>query len=337
MIHGSIRIINNALTSAVKHPIFIMQQPVFFSSRNAILSGLLFFTFISGVFATDTNANGPIVVTIKPLFSLVSHLTETVETPVLLMKQPQSPHHFRMRPSERHLLSNARMIVWTGPQMESYLSKIIQQQSKTTVIVTTMQADDIKLIAARKKHDRHEDKEGAVQHPEHHTIDPHLWLSTGNAIAISRQIAAALISSDPEHAVIYKSNLQQLVSKISQTKAHIDSVLKNRSLPFIAFHDAFQYFEAEFGLNYIDSISFDEESGVSLKHLRRIRKEIHEHNVRCLVYQEPKPAIVDSLSRQTSITASALDPLGLNINDNKNAWFEIMFQLSADFNFCLKP
>ncbi len=37
------------------------------------------------------------------------------------------------------------------------------------------------------------------------------------------------------------------------------------------------------------------------------------------------------------IKAFALDPLGLNVSNDKNAWFEIMQQLAVGFNLCLKP
>ena len=86
--------------------------------------------FILFILPTSAYAEipGTIVVTIKPLYSLVAHLTDGITTPVLLMKQMQSPHHYNMRPSERRLLANARMIIWTGPQMETSLNKIIEQQ-----------------------------------------------------------------------------------------------------------------------------------------------------------------------------------------------------------------
>ncbi len=85
------------------------------------------------------SSDGPVVVTIKPLYSLVAQLTEGIEEPVLLMKQMPSPHHYSMRPSERRLLSDARVIVWIGPQMETSLSKIISQQD--ALIITAMQAE----------------------------------------------------------------------------------------------------------------------------------------------------------------------------------------------------
>ena len=89
---------------------------------------------------TRHEKSGPVVVTIKPLYSLVAQLTEGIETPVLLMKQMQSPHHYTMRPSERRLLENAGIIVWLGPQLESYLGKIIQQKNPESII-TAIHAD----------------------------------------------------------------------------------------------------------------------------------------------------------------------------------------------------
>ena len=289
----------------------------------------------SGLGNSSSKDSGPVVVTIKPLYSLVAHLTEGVETPVLLMKQAQSPHHYTMKPSQRRLLANARIIVWLGPELESYLSKVIQQQPSTETI-TALQAKDLKRLSLRHKssHNHNETEEEPLTS---HTIDPHVWLSTENAAAISRQIASTLIRNDPGNTATYQHNLDSLLQKIEQTRLFIKATLQNSAQPFIAFHDAFQYFEVENGLNYIDSISFDDETSSSLSHIREIKASIDHDNIQCLVYQAPKPAIVDALIKQTSIKATALDPLGLSVSDDKNAWFDIMQQLAISFAHCLNP
>ncbi|NOQ88930.1 MAG: zinc ABC transporter solute-binding protein [Gammaproteobacteria bacterium] len=280
----------------------------------------------------SSNRSGPIVVTVKPLYSLVAQLTAGIETPVLLMKQMQSPHHYTMKPSQRRLLANARIIIWLGPQLESYLTKIIQQQSTETV--TALQAKNLKLLKLRHKAS-HQHNSGRIKADETHMIDPHVWLSTENTAAISRQITDALIKNNPENTAIYQRNLETLLQKIVQTHRFIKTTLQGKQQPFIAFHDAFQYFEAENGLNYIDSISFDDETSSSLRHIREISASIDKHNIRCLVYQPPKPALIDTLTKRTNIKATALDPLGLNLSDNKNAWFDIMRQLALNFEHCL--
>ena len=277
------------------------------------------------------SSDGPIVVTIKPLYSLVAQLTEGIEKPVLLMKQMPSPHHYNMRPSERRLLSDARAIVWIGPQMETSLSRIISQQD--TLVITAMQANGVKRLERRAKHDHRLSVNDT--HSEEMTTDPHIWLSTGNAIAISRHIFQQLVASDPENTARYQANLQRLTDRITQLSTKIDADLHDNRQPFITYHDAYQYFEDEHRLNHIDSISFDEEAGISLKHLHHIKDSIEKNDVHCLLYQPPRPDIVDTLSEKSQVAAFALDPLGLDLDDEKEAWFQIMLTTAATFKQCL--
>ena len=302
----------------------------------SVLSMTLMFSMNS--FAAS---KGAIVVTIKPLFSLVAQLTDGIEEPILLMKTIQSPHHYNMRPSERRLLSDAKMIVWLGPNLESYLDKIIKQQEQAAV-VTAIQAEGLILLEKRGRHkhahhggddhDHHEDK-GST--PSTDKLDPHIWLSTRNAIAISRQIAKQLIAMDPDNKSKYETNLDRLLQRIDEVAASLAATFKDSDQPYIAYHDAFQYFEHENGLNYVGSISFDEETSSSLKHLRDISDIIEQKDVHCLVYQPPEPAIIGTLIKHTSADAVALDPLGLEANKPADAWFEIMQTIAADLHQCL--
>jgi zinc transport system substrate-binding protein len=252
------------------------------------------------------------------------------------MKQMQSPHHYNMRPSERRLLANAKMIIWTGPQMETSLNKIIEQQANSAIIVSAMQAKKLKILSKRNLHSHDHDEHTSIANSEQDSmIDPHIWLSTGNTIAISKHITAQLIRYNPENTEQYNKNLDALLNKIEQITDFIKTGLPAHHEPFIAYHDAFQYFEDENALNYIGSINVNDETGTSLKHMRQIKTLIEKHNIHCLVYQAPKPAIIDTLTANSSVKAVALDPLGINIHDDKNAWFELMQQLALSFNHCL--
>jgi len=295
-------------------------------------------------------SDGSIIVTLKPLYSLVAHLSDGIETPTLLIKQSPSTHHYNLLPSQRQLLADAGLIIWFGPAMENYLSKAIFQQedsNRKVTVISAMQAEHLNLLNKRIQ-GTHKNSGGnnsgrnssADSKAKLQTIDPHIWLSTHNAAAISKHIAAALISYDPKNTASYNKNLRRLLHKIEQTKTFIQATLDNNTTskrqPFIAYHDAFQYFEAENQLNHIDTISYNEETGPGLKHISQIKTRITENNIHCLVYQPPKPAIIDALSAQTSITATALDPLGTNVSDEKDAWFELMRKMATGFKNCLQ-
>ena len=286
-----------------------------------------------------------IVTTIKPLYSLVAHLTDGIDKTVLLMQQNTSPHHYNMRPSERRLLAEAQVIIWIGPPMESYLTKVIEQQKQSKLIISALQASGLKLLNKQYAH-THEtlphssEPSNAISansgvNTKRANIDPHIWLSTHNAEVISRHIAQQLIIFNPDKTSQYNKNLDALLNKIKNTKKVIHAQLASSNTPFIAYHDAFQYFVAENKLNHVGSISFSDEAGVSLKHIRQIKARIDKDNIQCLVYQAPKPAIIKTLMDKTSINAVELDPLGVYSKSERNSWFEIMQQLTLNFTRCL--
>jgi zinc transport system substrate-binding protein len=152
---------------------------------------------------------------------------------------------------------------------------------------------------------------------------------------MSHHISKNLIANDPENTERYKQNLKNLLNKIEQTDSEIRNTLKDNRQPFIVSHDAFQYFEKEYNLNYIAALNAGNDTNTSLKHLAEIKSLIKENKIRCLVYQPPKPALVNTLTRKTKIKTTALDPLGLNTNNNYNTWFAIMQKLALNFNQCL--
>ena len=278
-----------------------------------------------------------IVVTIKPLYSLTSHLTDGIHEPALLLKNVQTPHHYTVRPSERKLLAKADIIIWLGPELEPQLSKIIQQQRIQANVISATLAKNLKLLNKRSKHSHDEESTKSGSYSTLNRTDPHIWLSAHNAAQISNHICTSLIKLDPDNTARYQQNLARLLKKIEHTQNLIQKNLNGTNQPFLVFHDAFQYFEDEYKLNYIDSISYGEETGSSLKHLKEVKDQIKKMDIQCLVYQPPKPGIIDTLSRQTTIKSYELDPLGLNIDNDKNAWFEIMQKISTNFSACLNP
>jgi zinc transport system substrate-binding protein len=310
------------------------------------------FCFITSIFLFITSINSfagsaeakqskNIVVTIKPLYSLVAHLTEGITQPVLLLKNLSNPHHYNVRPSERRLLAKANIIIWLGPELEPQLNKMIQQHDNDTadqpMVISAKQAKNLTLLNRRSRHSHEENHFESAGNKHLTTLDPHIWLSAHNAEQISQYISERLIAQDPKNTRRYQSNLRLLLNKIEQTKKAVKTTINDNKQPFIALHDAFQYFEHEYGLNYIDSISNDLETGTSLKHMQQIKDQINKKQILCLVYQPPRSSIIDTITKQTTIKATELDPLGRHISNDMNAWFEIMQNMSINFSSCLNP
>ena len=82
-------------------------------------------------------------------------------------------------------------------------------------------------------------------------VDPHMWLSVPNAMVYVRNIANGLVAADPDNASAYREReeayLAELQALDEEVRATIAGIPPERRV-LIVYHDAFQYFAAEYGL-----------------------------------------------------------------------------------------
>ncbi|MBC6406502.1 MAG: zinc ABC transporter substrate-binding protein [Rhodospirillales bacterium] len=100
---------------------------------------------------TAAAADGPRVVTsIKPLYGLTAALMQGVGEPFLLIDGKNSPHGYSLRPSEARALSGADLVVWVGPNLESFLVEPLNSLAKKATAVTAMELDGITVLEPRE-------------------------------------------------------------------------------------------------------------------------------------------------------------------------------------------
>ncbi len=81
--------------------------------------------------------------------------------------------------------------------------------------------------------------------------DPHMWLTVSNAMVYVRNITDGLVAADPANAAAYREReaayLGELQALDEEVRAAISGIPQERRV-LIVYHDAFQYFAAEYGL-----------------------------------------------------------------------------------------
>ena len=175
-------------------------------------------------------------------------------------------------------------------------------------------------------HDEHDDHDHDHDHAEHEGSNPHIWMSLTNGAAIAKAITAELSEIDPEHAENYQANLKTLLASFSELGDDLKAkVAPIQDKPYIVFHDAYQYLEADFGLNAVGSITVSPDQKPGAKRLHEIEDKIHDTGAVC-IFAEPQfqPAIVEAIISDTGIRGGTLDPLGANIATGPNAYQEIL-------------
>lgn len=268
-----------------------------------------------------------VAVTVKPLHSLVAGVMQGVAEPALVMGTSASPHHYTLRPSERRALANASLIFWVGPELESFMPRILDSLETSSRNVALIKAKGLLRLPARTAHHHAAD--------ESH-IDPHIWLSPQNAHALVDAIAAELSRLDTAHAHIYADNSRRLHQRIRESDGQIRHQLAGKTSAFISYHDAYQYFEKAYGLNNAGFVSSGDEISPSAKYVHELRDRIQKQQLHCLFYEAPsRPALVDTLTRGLAVEALELDAMGARLEPGEDTWFEIIHNLAGAYNSCL--
>ena len=88
---------------------------------------------------------GPAVVaSIKPIHSLVANLMQGAGEPTLLVRAGGSPHGYNLRPSEVHNLEAADLVVWVGPQLESFMVRPLANLELNGHLLTLLEQPEMK-------------------------------------------------------------------------------------------------------------------------------------------------------------------------------------------------
>ena len=212
--------------------------------------------------STAAQAAGPnVVVSIKPIHSLVAAIMQGVGEPSLIVEGGASPHTYSMKPSNAAALQDADVVFWVGHGLEAFLEKPLETLGGKAKVVELEDAAGLETLPFREggafeahddgdeghaghaheaegahdhqaendKHDEHGHNHADADAAEaeeghdhaHGGTDMHLWLDPENAKAMAKEIAATLEAADPQNAYAYKANLEALDARIDQLDSEI--------------------------------------------------------------------------------------------------------------------
>lgn len=279
-----------------------------------------------------------VVASIPPVHALVAAVMQGVGVPELIVRPGASPHIYTLRPSDARALDQAAAVFWIGPELEAFLVKPVASLSAAAKVVTITRLPGIELLRAREggpwEADEHDHGKADPGAPE---IDAHLWLDPRNARRIVEAVAETLAAADPERAALYRRNAADTDRRLEALDREIEARLAPmRSVPFVVFHDAYQYLERRYGLNAVGSITVDPERKPGARRIRAIRDRLAATQARCL-FAEPQfnPKIIEGVVGSAPIGRGVLDPEGSGITPGPDAYFHLMNALADELVRCL--
>jgi zinc transport system substrate-binding protein len=282
-----------------------------------------------------------VVASFKPVHSLVAAIMQGVGTPALIVKGAASPHSYALTPSDAQVIQDAQIVFWIGEGMETFLHKAIETLPDGAASVQLAGTAGLTVLPVREggiwDEHLHEDDEREGEELDHESYDGHLWLDPGNAKLMAAAIAAELSKTDPARAGAYRANQANLERKLNELDSEIATILASvKDVPFIVFHDAYQYFDRHFGLAGVGSITANPELPPGAKRLREIQEKIAAQQARC-VFREPnfEPALVDAVVAATEARTGVLDPEGASLDAGPDLYFQLMRGIAGALRDCL--
>lgn len=260
-----------------------------------------------------------VTVSIRPLQLIAQAIVEDRGTVHSIVDSRDSPHNYSLTPTDRINMQQADLLLRVSPEFEIFLVDIFASQSRSKPLITAASISGISL---------HNLDDGSA--------DLHLWLNTENAISIAQQLAISLIGLDPENEKEYQEALNQFESDVALLNRSLQNRLSQYQQPdYLVYHDAYQYFERQFGLPGGLALVHDPEVQPSMRDLLALRNKLQVRSPSCILLEaDSDEELVNTALENQAIKSEVVDLLGYEIDDGARGYRRLILSVANSFTSC---
>ncbi|MEA2791611.1 MAG: zinc/manganese transport system substrate-binding protein [Acetobacteraceae bacterium] len=240
-------------------------------------------------------------------FSILADLTRQVGGDAVSVEALVGPdgdvHVYDPRPKDLRTLMAASVLVRNGLGLEGWMDRLTAAAGFKGKVVFAAE----RVTARTMKQDS-----GAI------ATDPHAWQNPQNAVLYVQAIADRLASADPARASAYNDAASRYAARIAQTDAWIEAKLASIApvqRRIITTHDAFGYYGARYGVEFLSAEGISTESEPSARQIAALVAQIKREKVRAVFVENmTSPRMAQMLARETgavlggTVYSDALSP-----------------------------
>lgn len=291
--------------------------------------------------AANALAATQIVTSLKPIELLVKAVAADDAEVTTLVPPGSSPHNYTMKPSQRRALENADAIFWVGPEMETFLIRLLSGNEFRDRTYSLMHGEDIPDLETDEdhRHDDHRPEKETGHHDHDHGDgeDPHIWLDPAVALEMARGIHKVLSQQDGANQDALEANLRSFEQNLSRAESDITTRLRPLAeIDLFTYHDAFTRFVEHYDLRLEGILTLNPELSPGARHIAEVQQKLREANRPCLL-TEPQfnRQWWRSITEGLDITFSTWDPLASDIESNRDGYIAFQHKLADAVLKCL--
>lgn len=252
-------------------------------------------SFIIGCGLLPAVARAANPVRVVASFSILADLVRQIGRDAVSVEALVGPdgdvHVYEPRPKDIRTLLAASLLVRNGLGLEGWMDRLSGAAGfKGTVVVAAE-----KVVPRTMK-----DEGGAI------ATDPHAWQDPRNTVLYVQAIAAGLIAADPVHADAYRAAAADYSGRVAKVDSWIETTLG--AIPaaqrrIITTHDAFGYYGARYGIEFLSAEGISTESEPSAKAITALVRQIKREKVQAVFIENmTSPKMAQMLARETGAT-----------------------------------
>lgn len=171
-------------------------------------------------------------------------------------------HVYTPAPGDAKRIAEAKLVIVNGLGLEGWLPRLVQSAgSKAQVVTASAGIAPLKLGSA---------------------ADPHAWQSVPNARVYVTDIANALATSAPDDAEFFRAQAKAYLEKLETLDREVRDALSKippERRKVISTHDAFGYFAAEYGIQFVAPLGVSTETEPSARDIAAIIGQIKAQKI----------------------------------------------------------
>ena len=273
--------------------------------------------------SSNVVASVKVSVSIKPIHSIVTLLTQDLTVPDLLIDNNQTAHHFFMRPSHVRKITNSDLVVLVDKNFEKGFQKITSNLDNGKIFYFS----DASKKMINLKHDEHD------EHDEHdkEILNPHLWLDRENVVSFAKNLSHKLMEIDPSNKKILQKNLDLFLKKFSEI-SRINLLNEDKKMVILQSNST-EYFLNDNNIKDFKIISNNHEGHISMKKYNEIIKLSEGNKIACVVVDDNSNSdLLKNLAKELNTQLVFVNILGRNAKD----FYEFFQSISGRFSTCLQ-
>jgi zinc/manganese transport system substrate-binding protein len=249
----------------------------------------LFAIALAGVLAASPAA----AQTIKAVasFSILADLVRQVggaRVDVASLVGPNGDAHvYAPSPTDAKKVADAQVVFVNGLGFEGWIPRLVKASgTKAAMVIVSQGVKPLKM-----------EEEG------HAHTDPHAWQSIANAKLYVANIREGLAKADPAGASVYTANASAYLAQLDALEAEVKATIAKIALErrrIITSHDAFGYFAAAYGMEFIAPAGVSTEAEASAKDVAKIIAQIRRQKIPAVFLENVSdPRLMREIARET--------------------------------------